>query len=216
MGKAPAFQFYVKDWLSDPQLRMASFSTKGIWIDMLCFMWESETRGELFGTRCQIKKLVGVEEPDLELFLLEAKALGFCYIITDSNKNITLRNRRMYRDEKAKNNNRERQARYQAKLRSNEDITPPSSSSIASSSPKEEKRKRSFTSADVTFNDYFRSYAVKKGFDNGRSEELFERFKDYALANNKTYLDWDAAWRNWVNNEISFKGKPKKEAEKLW
>jgi len=139
VGKAPAFQFYVKDWLSDPQLRMASFSTKGIWIDMLCFMWESETKGELLGTRCQIKKLIGVEESDLELFLSEAQALGFCYLVTDSNKNITLRNRRMFRDENKSKNNRVRQARYKAKHKDNGNITPPSSSSSSSSPSKKKK-----------------------------------------------------------------------------
>jgi hypothetical protein len=31
---------------------------------------------------------------------------------------------------------------------------------------------------------------------NDRDE--FERFKNYCKANGKTYLDWDAAWRNWI------------------
>ena len=39
MGKAPAFQFYARDWLTDPELKMVSYQTKGIWIDLLCIMW---------------------------------------------------------------------------------------------------------------------------------------------------------------------------------
>lgn len=56
--KAPAFQFYVRDWLNDINLRRCSRGAKGLWIDALCLMWiaprqghlECETREEL----CQI------------------------------------------------------------------------------------------------------------------------------------------------------------------
>lgn len=72
-------------------------------------------------------------------------------------------------------------------------------------------RKRSFTSAEVTLTDYYRSYASKHGHDNGSCDLLFDEFKDYCLANNKTYLDWDAAWRNWVRNDKKFGKKGKNE-----
>ena len=72
MAKAPAFQFYVKDWLSDPLLRMASHSSKGIWIDLLCFMWESPERGKLEGSINQLMKMVGASTEDFNLFLEEA------------------------------------------------------------------------------------------------------------------------------------------------
>ena len=128
MGKNPAFQFYVKDWLSDPQLRMCSHSTKGIWIDLLCLMWEAPSRGELEGTEHQIRKMVGAENGDFQVFLQEASALRFCYAVTDHNKKITLRNRRMYREAKDQDNNRLRQQKYRDKHKSNGDVTPPSPS----------------------------------------------------------------------------------------
>jgi len=38
-------QFYPHDWLSDPALRSCSLSARGLWIDMLCVMWDSPERG---------------------------------------------------------------------------------------------------------------------------------------------------------------------------
>lgn len=43
----PAFQFYPKDWLSDTELGMCSLATKGLWIDLLCLMWNAPVRGVL-------------------------------------------------------------------------------------------------------------------------------------------------------------------------
>jgi hypothetical protein len=45
MGKAPASQFYWGDWRRDPAIRACSFSTRGIWFEMLCVMHECEPRG---------------------------------------------------------------------------------------------------------------------------------------------------------------------------
>lgn len=47
MGKLPAFQFYPGDWLKDPPLRRCSAAARGVWIDMLCLMFECEERGVL-------------------------------------------------------------------------------------------------------------------------------------------------------------------------
>jgi len=45
--KAPAFQFYPADWLTDPSLRLCSAETRGVWIDLLCFMFLSSEPGYL-------------------------------------------------------------------------------------------------------------------------------------------------------------------------
>ena len=48
MAKAPAFQFYVGDYLKDT--RSLSLSAKGAWGDLLCYMWNAKTRGMLSKT----------------------------------------------------------------------------------------------------------------------------------------------------------------------
>ena len=45
--KAPAFQFYAADWLTDSSLRLVSAETRGIWIDLLCYSFLSSDPGFL-------------------------------------------------------------------------------------------------------------------------------------------------------------------------
>ena len=132
MAKAPAFQFYVRDWLSDPQLKMASHQSKGIWIDLLCYMWESPDRGELSGTVKDFCRMLGTTENEFTQFLDETKRLNFASV-TEGNGKVTVQNRRMAREEKERKNNALRQARYKSNAKSNiegnEKVTPISSSS---------------------------------------------------------------------------------------
>lgn len=44
-AKLPSFQFYPGDWRKDPDLSRCSKAAKGVWIDMLCLMFECEDRG---------------------------------------------------------------------------------------------------------------------------------------------------------------------------
>lgn len=46
-NKQPAFQFYIGDWLKDTALRCCSPAARGIWMDMLCMMYEAPQRGVL-------------------------------------------------------------------------------------------------------------------------------------------------------------------------
>jgi hypothetical protein len=45
--KLPSFQFYPGDWLKDPDLRRCPLAARGLCIDLLCFMHESDERGVL-------------------------------------------------------------------------------------------------------------------------------------------------------------------------
>jgi hypothetical protein len=47
MDKLPFFKFYPGDWMKDPALRSVSIAARGLWIDMLCLMHESDRRGYL-------------------------------------------------------------------------------------------------------------------------------------------------------------------------
>lgn len=47
MSKLPSFQFYPGDWMKDPALRACSDAARGIWIDILCWMFECKKRGYL-------------------------------------------------------------------------------------------------------------------------------------------------------------------------
>lgn len=103
MSKLPWVKFFVGDWLKDHQLRMASMSSKGIWIDLLCAMFEAEDRGVLEATADQFCKLLGCPHEEFNLFLSEAKSLNFANVremSADCPQTIRIESRRMLRDEK--------------------------------------------------------------------------------------------------------------------
>ena len=152
MGKAPAFQFYVKDWLSDPQLRMASLISRGIWIDLLCLMWESSERGKLEGTIEQFTRMTSASNGDFQHFLDEAQVLKFADVsvtemadVTKRNIKVTVINRRMFREDKDRKNTRLRVRKFRSNAKCNSDVTVPSSSSTASPILKEIKKKDSLS-----------------------------------------------------------------------
>lgn len=45
--RLPAFQFYPSDFLSDVAVRAVSVGARGLWIDLLCLLFESPTRYKL-------------------------------------------------------------------------------------------------------------------------------------------------------------------------
>ncbi|KKM17194.1 hypothetical protein LCGC14_1678180 [marine sediment metagenome] len=139
MAKSPAFQFYPGDWLRSTDLQMCSMTTHGVWINCLCHMWFSKTRGKLKGTTAEIMKIIGCTEPEWLEFLAANKIHNFA-TVTVRYKNVTVTNRRMQNEEKARQGSRNRQKRYRDG-QSNKKVT--SLSPTPSPSPK-------ITSQDTT------------------------------------------------------------------
>ena len=126
MAKAPAFQFYVKDWLCDPELRLASLLSRGAWIDCLCFMWENSQRGKLTATPLKFSRLISGSLDETLHFLNEINEyefgdieiegnLKFPLTEADCNTKVTITNRRMYADHKDKQNTRLRVRKHREK-----------------------------------------------------------------------------------------------------
>lgn len=138
MAKAPAFQFYGKDFLADVELQAASASSRGIWINALCLMWESRTRGEISGHETIMPRRLNCTPEEFALFLSENKSLKFANV-TICNGEVTIRNRRMFNEEKSREDNRLRVRKCRRNAASNENVTPPSSSASSSASAKKEK-----------------------------------------------------------------------------
>jgi len=51
-------------------------------------------------------------------------------------------------------------------------------------------------------------YAESQGYDWYLAKELFLAFVDYHLAKGSIFKNWEAAWRNWIRNDIKFNGGP--------
>lgn len=141
-AKAPAFMFYTGDWLKDPCLSLCSPATRGIWIDALSRMHELRG-GSLTGTPDQLARALRCSVADLQSALHELKATEAADV-RYSNGMVTLINRRMAREEKARVDAALRKRRYDerhgvthAERSSNGEVTPPSSSSSSSSAEEE-------------------------------------------------------------------------------
>lgn len=124
MGKTPAFLFYPKDWRSDPAVQGSSFATRGIWMEMLCLMWEARPRGSLSGTAEEFCRMVGCSMEEWKTFHLENERLHFANVTVHHN-DVTVTNRRMAREEKRRESDRCRQSRKRSRD-SHGNITSPS------------------------------------------------------------------------------------------
>ena len=200
MAKAPAIQFYVKDWLSDPELRMASHSTKGIWIDMLCYMWESSERGRLRGNFVQIQKLVSATDKDIHTFMDEAMTLKFCDV-TERNNFVTITNRRMYQDYLNKQNTRLRVQRYRKKQKCNIDVTP--SSPSPSPTPPIKNKERAVFIPD-NFEKFYSEYPVHTG-KTPALEKWKKKLKDGTLPELNILLEAIRRQNVWRENTTEFR-----------
>ncbi|WP_374419390.1 hypothetical protein [Chromobacterium sp.] len=64
--KRPSFQFYPADWLGNSNLRRCTHAEKGVWMDVLCLMHDSEEYGILRWSLKEIAQAVGCKAADLK------------------------------------------------------------------------------------------------------------------------------------------------------
>lgn len=105
-GKLPSFQFYPGDWQKDPNLRRCTHSAKGIWIDILCLMFECDERGVLATagrpwTREEIAQAVGGDYNQTLSGIEELSVKG----VVNLRENGAYYSRRMVRDEQRRKTN---------------------------------------------------------------------------------------------------------------
>lgn len=65
-------------------------------------------------------------------------------------------------------------------------------------SPK--KPRKSQIPPDAVLSENQLTVAMGKGLSEAEAAAQFDRFKSYCLANGKGYIDWNAAWRNWLDS----------------
>ena len=176
MSKAPASQFFWGDWLNDVELQSTCASTRGIWMNALARMWFSAIRGELIASPQKFTEILNCTLKEFKIFLMEVQRYKFCDVIIENNvtqnvtqKNVTrnadvrksnnasngivtLRNRRMYKQEKARNITRLRVQRYRKNRSCNAECNVPSNASVtvpSSSSIKEYKETNLVTAKNI-------------------------------------------------------------------
>ena len=80
--KAPAFQFYVKDWLADERVRLMSHTEKGMYIDLMCFCWNE---GSLPLDTDTLARLLHLPLPRFTK-LWENSPLRQCFFVADDGR----------------------------------------------------------------------------------------------------------------------------------
>lgn len=93
----PAMPFYVGDWLKAPDIQSLSHELKGIWFDMICYMWESTERGYLLYNMEELSRLLRLPEVLLEQKLKQIASKNI-FSVRESDGAIYCR--RMVRDQK--------------------------------------------------------------------------------------------------------------------
>lgn len=101
-GKNPAAQWYWADWLRDPALRSVTSGARGLWMDILCLMWECVPKGHLqtrtgqpFSVEMICRMTGNISEEEVNRWLLELDNSG----VSSRTATGILISRRMVRDE---------------------------------------------------------------------------------------------------------------------
>ena len=98
----PAMPFYVGDWLKCPEVKVLPPDIRGLWFDMICYMWESVERGVMVKpthhpySKDEIVRMIGKDCNDSGNWLDTLIENGVC-AIRDADGAIY--SRRMVRDE---------------------------------------------------------------------------------------------------------------------
>ena len=104
MNRAPAFQFYTGDWRKDPCVQALDHSHKGVWIDLLCVMWDSVEPGRVVLPNGKpmpddaIARNLGIPEAEWK----QTRSTLLAYGVASEDEAGVLYNRRMVRDEEAR------------------------------------------------------------------------------------------------------------------
>lgn len=128
MNKRPSIQFYPADWLKATDLQLCCMATQGVWINLMCRMWETHEEGKIRATADEFCKLLGCSEKVFSQFLKDSKAHGFCDV-TKRNAHVTIICRRMHRAYIARDGTKTRVKEHRARAQRsrNAKVTSPSS-----------------------------------------------------------------------------------------
>lgn len=69
---------------------------------------------------------------------------------------------------------------------------------------------------DFTPTEPRRRYAADHGFGELETMRMFDRFKNHHTAKGSRFADWDAAWRNWVGNQVDFNAERRPAKATTW
>lgn len=203
--KLPAFQFYPGDWRKDTGVQSLDYEARGVWMEILCLMHESERRGilTLNGKAMPdeaLSRLLGIEVVLLKQILSKLEAHGVASREQDSG---ALLSRRMVRDENIRKVRSEagKQGGNPLLLKQNPTTgvnqipTPSSSSSASTNIEREQSRPKNI------------EVAVEFGKSQGYDEQVTRKWffsrdsQEWVKDNDKPITNWKSDLGSWVIGE---------------
>lgn len=92
-------------------------------MDIICFLWNSSSRGKIEGSRQDLAQMFGLEWSKFNTLIDAIKRKGVTDL-TEANEKLTIVSRRMIREENTRESNNNRQKKYYENHRPNAIITP--------------------------------------------------------------------------------------------
>lgn len=113
MGKAPAIQFYPSDYVRDT--RSLNLMAKGAWADILFLGFSKTPQGRISQSIDDWATMLGCDIATAKTVLEAIRKHQVGDVVTQRNGDITVTNRRMFRDWKEREGAKKRAARYRDK-----------------------------------------------------------------------------------------------------
>jgi len=156
MSKLPFLQFYPSDYLVDT--RVLSLAARGAWVDIICVLHKSSTRGTLTLPARGWARIMGATEADFQSALSEIEEMKVGDVIRNGNGDVSVTCRRMMNESITREQTRLRVQNHRNKHgnkacndTSNANVTPKKSEVISQKSEAEKQTASvSVTDASVT------------------------------------------------------------------
>jgi len=156
--KLPFLQFYPSDYLVDT--RILTLSARGAWVDILCVLHGSSTRGTATFPVRGWSRIMGVSEAEFETAVEEIDAMKVGNVLRCSNGDVTITCRRMLNEAITREQTRLRVQNHRNKERNNErnassnaSVTPKKSEVISQKLEEEAESEADAPPPDLPFDD---------------------------------------------------------------
>lgn len=205
----PSMPFYVGDWLKCPEVRALPPDYRGLWFDLICFMWESTERGVMVKPNgkpyenAEIIRMVGLDNQNSGIWLTVLLENNVCSRREDG----AIYSRKMIRDEEIRTIRREVGSRGgNPSLLVNQGLT----SLVNQNTESEIEDEKGFKKRIVKGKQFeaptvamVEAYCKEQGF-----KIDVQHMVDYYVSNGwkvgrNPMKDWKAAVRNWVRRNGS-------------
>lgn len=105
----PYMQLFVNDWISDAALQRCELATRGVWVQLICAMWQQGQTGEISGTARELSRICSCDRSEIVAALEELARTGAADIekVGEVDVVYSVTCRRMRRDWKRGNGKRE-------------------------------------------------------------------------------------------------------------